>query len=396
MDKLAVFGGKPVRDKNLPYGRQVIEQDDIDCVVEVLKSDYLTTGPAVAEFEKEFARYVNAKYAVAVSNGTAALHCAAFAAGLKNGDEIITTPMTFAASANCILYMGGKPVFADILPDTYNIDPDDVRKKITKKTKAIIPVDFTGQPVLYDQILKLAREFGLIVIEDAAHSLGAEYKGKKTGSIADLTTFSFHPVKHITTGEGGMITTDDEELYKKLMLFRTHGITRDTKMMNENHGRWYYEQLALGFNYRITDFQCALGFSQLKKTDRFVSRRREIVGYYNNELKSIDGISMQTEAPGCKSSWHIYMIKLDCKRLKAGRKEVFDALTAENIGVNVHYLPVYMHPYYRKLGYEKGICPVAEELYKNIITIPLHPLMTDNDANDVVKAVKKVIGYYGI
>jgi perosamine synthetase len=394
MEKLAVFGGTPIRDKFLPYGRQTIEQDDIEAVVEVLKSDYLTTGPKVAEFEKEFASYTGARFAVAVSNGTAALHAAAFAAGFQPGDEVITTPITFAASANCVLYMGAKPVFADILPGTCNIDPDEVRKKITNNTKGIIPVDFTGQPVMYDEINKIAQEYGLCVIEDAAHSLGADYKGKKTGTITDMATFSFHPVKHITTGEGGMITTDDEELYRKLVLFRTHGITRDSNQLEQNHGKWYYEQLELGFNYRITDFQCALGMSQLKKIDRFVSRRRQLADYYNQAFKGLEGIMLQKEEEGCISSRHLYIIRLNLKRLKASRKEVFDALLAENIGVNVHYLPVYLHPYYRKLGYEKGLCPTAEDLYESMITLPLFPSMTDNDARDVVCAVKKVLAHY--
>lgn len=394
MEKLAIFGGKPVREKMLPYGRQFIGQDDIDAVVEVLKSDYITTGSKIDEFEKEFAKYVGTKFAVAVSSGTAALHTAVFAAGIEAGDEVITTPMTFAASANCILYAGAKPVFADILPDTYNIDPDDIKKKITKNTREIIPVDFTGQPVLLEEILKIAEENGLVVIEDAAHSLGAEYKSRKVGSIAELTTFSFHPVKHITTGEGGMITTLDEKLYRKLAMFRTHGITRDAGLMEENHGGWYYEQLDLGMNYRITDFQCALGLSQIKKLQGFVERRREIAEFYNKEFRSVAGICIQKEEPSCKSSWHIYVAGLDLSRLKAERKEIFDALRAEGIGVNVHYIPVYLHPYYRNLEYKRGICPVAEQLYDNIVTLPLYPSMTDEDANDVVSAVKKVVTYY--
>lgn len=395
-DKLAVFGGKPVRENPLPYGKQTIEQDDIDSVIEVLKSDYLTTGPKVGEFEKEFAEYVGVKHAVAVSNGTAALHAAAFAAGIGDGDEVVTTPMTFAASANCILYMGGKPVFADVLPNTYNIDPDDIKKKITQKTKAIIPVDFTGQPVLMDEILEIAEEHGLLVIEDAAHSLGAEYKGKKIGSIAHMSTFSFHPVKHITTGEGGMITTNDDKLYKRLSIFRTHGITRDMNSLKENHGGWYYEQQELGFNYRITDMQCALGLSQLKKVEGFIKRRIKIAQFYDEHFLKMDEIAVQTQADGTRSSWHIYLIRLNSSKLRAGRKEIFDALKAENIGVNVHYIPVYLHPYYKNLGYKKGLCPIAEDLYEDFITLPLYPSMTDNDVKDVVNAVQKVISYYRI
>lgn len=277
MNTLAINGGKPVRDTYLPYGQQWIDDEDIEEVVKVLKSDFLTTGPKIEEFEKKFANYIGAKYAVAISNGTAALHAACFAAGIKEGDEVITTPITFAASANCILYQGGKPVFADIDPKTYNIDIEDVERKITKKTKAIIPVDFTGQPVDIDAVNDIAKKYGLIVIEDAAHSFGAEYKDKKIGSLVDMTTFSFHPVKHITTGEGGMITTNDDKLYNKLKLFRTHGITRDKEMLhNKEEGPWFYEQLELGYNYRMTDIQAALGISQLNKINGFLKRRRKL------------------------------------------------------------------------------------------------------------------------
>lgn len=277
MDTLAINGGKSVRDTYLPYAQQWVDEEDVGEVVKVLKSDFLTTGPKIEEFEKRFADYVGAKYAVSISNGTAALHAACFAVGINEGDEVITSPITFAASANCVLYQGGKPVFADINPKSYNIDVEDIERKITKKTKAIIPVDFTGQAVDIDGINEIAKKYGLVVIEDAAHSLGAEYKGKKIGSLVDMTTFSFHPVKHITTGEGGMITTNDEKLYNKLKLFRTHGITRDKEILhNKEEGPWFYEQLELGYNYRMTDIQAALGISQLNKINGFLKRRREI------------------------------------------------------------------------------------------------------------------------
>lgn len=395
MTKLAINGGTPVRDTYLPYGQQWIEDDDIEEVVKVLKSDYLTTGPKIEEFEEKFGKYVGVKYAVAISNGTAALHGASFAAGIKEGDEVITTPITFAASANCILYQGGKPIFADIDSSTYNIDPKDIEKKISSKTKAIVPVDFTGQPVNIDEINAIAKKYNLIVIEDGAHSLGAEYKGKKTGSLVDMTTFSFHPVKHITTGEGGVITTNNKELYEKLKLFRTHGITRDKQILyNKNEGSWYYEQLELGYNYRITDIQCALGISQLNKIDKFLRRRREIAEKYNEYLKDIDGIVLPYQEEYIKSSWHLYVIQLELEKFKVGRREIFEALKAENIGVNVHYIPVYYHPYYQKLGYKKGLCPNAEKLYERIITIPLYPKMTDKDVKDVVEALDRVLKYY--
>ena len=394
-DILAVQGGKPVRETYLPYGRQWIDEDDIKNVIDTLKGDYLTTGPTIKEFEKKIASYVGAKYAVAVSNGTAALHAACFAAGIKEGDEVITTPMTFAATANCILYQGATPVFADIDVETYNIDVNDLERKITEKTKAIIPVDFTGQAVDLDPILKLAERNHLTVIEDAAHALGTKYKGKKVGSISHMTTFSLHPVKHITTGEGGVITTNDEEFYRKLLLFRTHGITRDESLLeNKKEGTWYYEQLALGYNYRITDIQCALGISQLKKIDRFIDKRRALVKKYHESLSTLGGLIIPRQADFSNSSWHLYIIQLELEKFKVGRKEIFEALQAENIGVNVHYVPVYYHPYYQKLGYKKGLCPNAEKLYEGMLTLPLYPGMEEKDAEDVIEAVNRVIAYY--
>ena len=394
MDKLAILGGKPIRDTYLSYGKQTVDEPDIQAVVDVLKGDYLTTGPFVKEFEDKVANYVGAKYAVAVSNGTAALHMACFAAGIKEGDEVIVSPMTFAASANAVLYCGGTPVFADIDPVTYNIDPDRIEEKITDMTKAIIPVDFSGQSVDMDRIKEIADKHGLIIIEDAAHALGSEYKGRKVGSQADMVEFSFHPVKPITTAEGGIVTTNSEDLYKKMMIFRTHGITRDQEILNENHGPWYYEQQHLGYNYRLTDVQSALGTSQMSKIDEFISRRREIVKLYNDAFKTLKEIVIPFEAKFSNSGWHIYVIKVKPDLLTVTRKEIFEALQAENIGVNVHYLPVYLHPYYRDLGYAKGMCPNAEELYENMITLPLFPSMSDEDVNNVVVAVNKVINYY--
>nr|WP_247747440.1 UDP-4-amino-4,6-dideoxy-N-acetyl-beta-L-altrosamine transaminase [Alkalihalobacillus sp. BA299] len=383
-----------VRPTYLPYGRQWIEEEDIAAVIKVLRSDYLTTGPKIEEFEQEVAQYVDTKYAVAFSNGTAALHGACFAAGISDGDEVITTPMTFAASVNCVLYQGGKPVFADIDTRTYNIDPKKIEGKITNKTKAIIPVDFTGQPVELDHILKIAKKHHLVVIEDAAHALGATYKGNKVGSISDLTMFSFHPVKHITSGEGGMITTNNKEYYENLLQFRSHGITRDKDKLKGNHGPWYYEMQFLGYNYRMTDIQAALGTSQLKKLNKFIELRRKYVQMYNEAFQHIDEIVTPFQHEDGDSSWHLYIIRLNLDKLTASRMEIFDALQQQNIGVNVHYIPVHYQPYYQNLGYKKGICPHAEKLFEGMITLPLFPSMSEKDVHSVIEAIKRTIGYY--
>ena len=381
--------------KFIPYGSQWIDQEDIEAVESTLKSDYLTTGPKVDEFEEQFAQYVDADYAVAISNGTAALHAACYAAGIGKGDEVITTPITFAASANAILYQGGTPVFADIDKKTYNIDPQSIKEKITDKTKAIIPVHYTGQPCQLDEIHKIAEEYDLVVIEDAAHALGAEYKEEKIGSLSEMSTFSFHPVKHITSGEGGMITTDSKELYNKLISFRTHGITKnENDYVNESHGPWYHEQQELGYNYRMTDIQCALGISQLKKSNRFLARRREIAEEYNQAFKDIEGVKVPYQNKRTNSSWHIYVLQLELEKLSSDRKEIFEELRKKELGVNVHYIPVYYHPYYQELAYEKGLCPNAECLYERIITIPLYPKMGNEDVREVINRVKKVIKSY--
>jgi len=379
----------------IPYGSQWIDEKDIDAVTETLKSDYLTTGPKIKEFEDKFADYVDAKYAVAIANGTAALHAAIYAAGIKEGDEVITTPLTFAATANSILYQDATPVFADINPKTYNIDPESIKEKITDKTKAIIPVHYTGQPCEMDKIKEIAAENDLTIIEDGAHAVGAIYKDQKIGSIGNMTTFSFHPVKNMTTGEGGMITTDSKELYDKLMKFRTHGITKnDSEYINRSDGPWYHEQQELGYNYRITDIQAALGITQLKKLDKFLARRREIVNKYNQEFKDIDGLIITEQLENTNSAWHIYVLQLKLEKLTTNRKEIFKALREKNLGVNVHYIPVYFHPYYQSLGYEKGICPKAERLYERIITIPLYPKMTDQQVDEVIKRIKSTITNY--
>ena len=395
MEKLAINGGYPVRAGVIKYGRQWIDEKDIEAVDEVLRSDFITCGPKVDEMERSLAEYTGAKYAVAVSNGTAALHCACIAAGIGPGDEVIVSPITFAASANCILYCGAKPVFADINIETYNIDPKCIRKKITDKTKAVIAVDFTGQAVEIDEIRKICKEHNLLFIEDAAHSIGTKYNGKQVGSLADMTCFSFHPVKTITGGEGGAITTNDEGLYRKLVLAHTHGITRlPEEMVHESEGSWYYEEISMGYNYRLTDFQAALITSQMTKLEKFAKRRKEIVKRYNREFKDIPEIIIQKEIPESDSCRHLYIIRLDLNKLKCTRKEFFQALWKENIGCQVHYIPVYWFPYYEKLGYTRGLCPNAEELYKGIISIPLYPRLTDEDVSDVIHAVKKLIDNY--
>lgn len=372
----------------IPYGKQTIEQDDIQAVGDVLKSDFLTTGPKIAEFEQTVADYVGAKYAVAISNGTSALHAACFAAGIRPGDEVITTPLTFAASANCVLYCGGTPVFADVDPKTYNIDPEDIRGKITDRTKAIIAVHLAGQPCDMDAIHSIAREHGLIVIEDGAHALGSVYKGKKVGSLSDMTTFSFHPVKPITTGEGGMIVTDNEDFYKKMVLFRSHGITRDDSMMTRNDGPWFYQQFDLGYNYRITDIQCALGCSQMKKLDRFLARRKEIVARYNEAFADCDNIITPYQLSDTESGWHLYIVQVK----NCDRRKVFENMREKGIGVNVHYIPVYMHPYYQEHGYENVHCANAEEIYSHIISLPLYPGLTSEQQDYVIDTLKSLCG----
>lgn len=392
---LSIDGGKPVRANFLPYAQQWIDDSDIKAVSDALKNDRITQGPKIIEFEKVVSNFCKAKYAVAFSSGTAALHAAAYSTGISKDDEAITTPITFAASGNCILYQDGKVIFADIKKDTYNIDPLEIKKKIHSKTKAIIPVDYTGQPCDIDEINDIAKKNNLFVIEDASHAIGAEYKGKKVGGLSDLSVLSFHAVKHITTGEGGMVLTNNKELFVKLKIFRTHGITKNLKNMHINDGAWYYEMQQLGYNYRITDFQCALGISQFKKLKGFIKRRREIVKKYNQAFKDYDELIIPFEKPNVKSSYHLYMIKLNNEKLKVNRKKIFDALRAENIGVHVHYIPVHLQPYYKQnFGYKKGDFPIAEDFYNNALTLPLFPKMNNNDINDVIKAVNKVISFY--
>jgi perosamine synthetase len=391
---LAINGGSPVRETLLPYGRQSVDEADIQAVVDVLRSDWLTTGPKVGEFEEAFAARVDAQHAVSFTSGTAALHAAAFAAGLGTGDEAITTPMTFAATANCVLYQGATPVFADVCSDTLNLDPEQITKRITAKTRAILPVAYAGHPADLDSILKIASGHGLIVIEDACHALGAKYHGRSTGSIADMTVFSFHPVKHITTGEGGMISTNNAQFAETLRRFRNHGISSEARQ-RQSAGQWHYEMVLLGFNYRLPDVACALGIEQLKKLNANLTRRREIAGRYAAAFRETSGLVPPETRPDVDPAWHLYPIRLDLAKLTADRGQVFRALHAENIGVNVHYIPVHRHPYYvEKFGYAGGEYPVAEDAYERLISLPMFHGMTDHDVHDVIAAVAKVLGAY--
>jgi len=387
-------GDRPDSETLLPYGHQSIDDDDIRSVVEVLRSDWITTGPKIAEFEKAFAAYVNSKYAVSFSSGTAALHGASFAAELGPGDEAITTPMTFCATANCVLYQGAKPVFADICPDTLNIDPEEINRHISQHTKAVLPVDYAGHPVDLEPILELAERHKLIVIEDACHALGAEYKGRRIGTLSHMTVFSFHPVKHITTGEGGMVTTNDADLARRLRMFRNHGIDSDARQ-RLTEGQWYYEMVALGWNYRLTDIGCALGLSQLRKIELNLARRREIVALYTAAFKQMPELITPAVRRDVNPAWHLYPVRLDLTKLCAGRDQIFSALRAERLGVNVHYIPVHLHPYYRgRFGFHGGEYPVAEGAYQQLISLPMFHGMADHDVQKVINVVGTLMEHY--
>ena len=395
MEKPAICGGEPVRSTKIFYGHQFIDEDDIQAVVDVLKSDYLTCGPKIGELEEKLCEVTGAKYAVVCSNGTAALHIACLAAGVMPGDEVITTPITFAASANCALYCGAKPVFADINENTYNIDPAHVEKLTTERTKAVVAVDFTGQSVELDRLLTHCREHNLVLIEDGAHVIGTSYKGRMNGSIADMTTMSFHPVKTVTGGEGGAVLTNSKEYYEKLLLYRAHGITRDPKLMeHEPDGPWYYEQITLGMNYRMTDMQAALIISQLNKLPRFMERRKAIVKAYNEAFSKLPQLFVQQEIPESDTTRHLYILRIRPEKLTIDRKQFFEALVAENICCNVHYIPTYYFPYYERLGYKRGLCPKAEKLYAEEISLPLYYAMTDQDVEDVIRAVTRIAEYF--
>lgn len=373
----------------LPYGRQLVEEDDLSAVAEALRSDWLTTGPAVERFERRLAEAVGARYAVAVNSGTAALHAAYFAAGVGPGDEVVTSPLTFAATANAALYLGARPVFVDVEEDTGNLDPSRLAAALSGRAKVIAPVDFAGHPCELEPLLDTARRRGLTVVEDAAHALGAKYRGKNVGSLAHMTVFSFHPVKHITTGEGGAVVTDDESFYHRLQAFRTHGIVRGRAEMLEDHGPWYYEMHHLGYNYRITDFQCALGSSQLQKLPRFLQRRREIVARYQEAFADLPGVRLPVERPEVEAAWHLYVLRLADGA--TARRRVFERLRQAGLGVQVHYIPVYWHPYYRRLGFRKGLCPRAEEFYAGCLSLPLFPAMGKEDVERTIAEVRRAV-----
>lgn len=395
MEKPAIEGGMPVRKEKIYYGHQYIDEADIQAVVDVLRSDYLTCGPKIGELERKLCELTGAKYAVVCSNGTAALHIACLAAGVGAGDEVITTPITFAASANCALYCGARPLFADIDSETYNIDPVSVEKCVTKNSKAVVAVDFTGQSAKLDELLTICKKNNMVLIEDGAHVIGTKYKGRWNGSVADMTTFSFHPVKTVTGGEGGAVLTNSEEYYQKLLLFRAHGITREESLLEHvSDGPWYYEQIELGYNYRMTDIQAALIISQLDKLERFSNRRKEIVARYDEAFSQLPGIVVQKEIPESDTTRHLYILRIVPEALRIDRRGFFEALAAENVCCNVHYIPTYYFPYYEKLGYRKGICPNAEKLYEEIISLPLYFAMTDEDVESVIEAVSKIARYY--
>ena len=381
------------REKPLYYGHQYIDEADIDAVVTVLKSDFLTCGPKIPELERRLCGLTGARYAVAVSSGTAALHAACWAAGIGPGDEVIVPPMTFAASANCVLYCGGRPVFADIDPDTYNISPQQIEANLTPRTKAVVAVDFTGQAVPLAEIQEICKAHRLLLIEDAAPSTGTRYSGRPVGGIADFTTFSFHPVKTVTGGEGGAVTTNDPQFQQRLVRFRAHGITRDPALLEQkNVGDWYYEQINLGYNYRLTDIQAALIISQLDKLEQFSARRKQIAAAYDRAFSQVPGLILQKTIPESDTTRHLYLLRLDLQRLRANRRQIFEELKAENIYCNVHYIPTYLFPYYQRLGYQAGLCPNAEALYHSCLTIPLYYAMTDEDVDYVIEKVKEVVG----
>jgi perosamine synthetase len=379
--------------KTYSYSKQSISWSDIWAVIKVLRSPWLTQGPKVKEFEKAICQYTGAKYCVAVANGTAALHLAVLALGRKPGDEGITSPNTFLASANCILYAGGTVKFADIEAETGNIDPTEIEKKITQKTKVLIPVHFAGQPCDMEKVYAIAKKHNLFVIEDAAHAIGSEYKGCKVGScqFSDMTTFSFHPAKTIAMGEGGAVTTNDKALYEKLLMLRSHGVTKDQARLTQNDGPWYYQMQVLGFNYRLTDIQAAIGISQLKRLNAFVRRRCEIVDYYKDAFANDERFSFLAEKDLSKAAFHLCPLLIDFDRVKIDKKEIFKGLSQNGLQLQVHYIPVHTQLYYKKLGFNEGDFPIAEKYYKKSISLPLYCGLKQKDLNYIVSTIRMVV-----
>ncbi|MGE5418066.1 MAG: UDP-4-amino-4,6-dideoxy-N-acetyl-beta-L-altrosamine transaminase [Acidobacteriota bacterium] len=388
--------------KAIPYGRQLIEEDDIQAVVDVLRGDWLTTGPSVEQFERIVAEFCGTRFGVVYNSGTSALHGATLAAGIGPGDEVITTPLSFAATSNCIEYVGGKPVFVDIDPETYCIDGGLVEKCLSPRTKAIIPVDYAGYPVPLSKVNAAIHDKDILIIEDAAHALGAKDGDIRIGNRADMTMFSFHPVKHVTTGEGGMILTNREDYAERLRLFRSHGIVRQPSKMSENHGPWYYEMLDLGFNYRITDIQCALGISQMARLEKWLERRNKIASFYDQSFNSLAWLKTPPKPANGRNAYHLYPLLVllpgegeisgPCKidDLMNLRSRFFTHLRENGIGVQVHYVPIHLHPYYRnKYGYQPGDFPITESFYAREVSLPMFPGLTDSDIEYVVKIVKE-------
>jgi len=391
----AIEGGKITRNNFLPFARPLIEKEDIEEVVDTLNSDWLTTGPKTHLFEEEFAKYIGCKYAVAVNSCTAALHISLAALGIGKGDEVITTPYTFVSTVNVILQQGAMPVLVDIKPDTFNINPDLIREKINDKTKAIIPVHFGGQPCEMGKIMKIAKDNNLLVIEDAAHAISAEYEGKKIGTIGDATSFSFYPTKNMTTGEGGMVTINDEELKEKLKIWGLHGISKDAWKRYSAEGSWYYEVVCPGYKYNMTDIQASLGLHQIEKLNRFQRKREKIVKAYNEAFKDMKEITIPCVKDNIKHAWHLYVIKVVSEKLRINRNQFIEALKAENIGTSVHFIPVHLQPYYRDtFGFRRGDFSNAEYAFERVISLPLFPKMSDKDVKDVIDAVRKIIEYY--
>ena len=392
--RLAIDGGVPVRTEMLPYTRHCVDDEDIQATVEVLRSDWLTTGPKVAEFEKVFADFAGARLAVTVSSGTAALHAAMYALDVQPGDEVVVPALTFAATANCVVFQGGTPVFADVDPKTLLLDASQAAKRLTPRTKAVIAVDYAGQPCDYEALRDICATRGVHLVADACHALGGSYRGRPVGSLAELNTFSFHPAKHVTTGEGGAVTTDDEDIAGRVRLFRNHGITTDHHQRAQANA-WFYEMVDLGYNYRMTDMQCALGISQLRKQNCRVERRRAIAGSYREAFAQIPEVLPLSVMPESSHAYHLFVVQLELDRLKAGRDRIFAALRAEGVGANVHYVPVHLHPFYRqRFGTEPGLCPVAEAAYERILSLPMFPGMADDDVQDVIEALDRVLAYY--
>ena len=397
MLKPAIINGKPVRNSFLPPFKHSIGEEEINEVIDTLKSDWITTGPKTFKFEKMFGKKVGSQYSIAVNSCTSALHLALAVIGIGKGDEIITTPLTFAATAEVVINQDATPVFVDIDKKTYNIDPAKIEEKITDKTKAIIPVHYAGQSCDMDEIIRISKENDLFIIEDAAHAIGSMYKNKIIGSIGDITCFSFYATKNITTAEGGMITTDNVELAEKMRVLSLHGISKDAWKRYSSEGSWYYEILYPGYKYNMSDLQASIGIHQLKKLDQMQRRREQIASFYNDSFKNMPQIITPAVKSYAKHAWHLYSIQINTDLLNINRNDFIEALKAENIGTSVHFIPLHLHPYYKeKYGFKRGDFPVTESVYDREISLPLYPKMTDKDAKDVVSAVKKLINYYKV